>query len=295
MCLFLLPLKINKSIREKLDEFGPKNAKLITFSDVVCERPGGVWDALLAKWIKENRGSSSPSLSDRMSNLRFPSPSEEDVIQEGVARDLISSIEEEHNLSFRDSKFPLFGFMREVATNEKKHPKLYLWQGEADAIAFSWALKKGVHVIVEFKVVDNLSDYWKKKTDLCGKHLHQCLVYAKLLQLHMKVDYLPPSLIVVIHKVTGNEGYFVLFEDYPKECYEKLAEYEWFAEQPSERPLKIANTDKLLNEKFRYVRDVHAPDPQTKLSDIFGEDATVKDLLDSLGYDSLEIFREEQQ
>ena len=55
------------------------------------------------------------------------------------------------------------------------------------------------------------------------------------------------------------------------------------------------NTDKLLHEKFRYVGDVvHVPDPQTKLSNIFGEDATVKDLLDSLGYDSLEIFRQEQ-
>ena len=300
MCLFLLPLKkINKSIKEKLLEFGPKTANLITFSKEAYERPGGVWDALLAKWIKTNRGdtdgssTSSPTLSDRMSNLRLPSPPQEDVIQERVARDLISSIEEEHNLLFRDSKFPLFGFMREVATNEKKHPKLYLWQGEADAIAVSWALEKVV--IVEFKVVDNLSDYWEKKTDLCGKHLHQCLVYAKLLQLHMKLPFLPPSLIVVIHKVTGNEGYFVLFEDYPKECYEKLTEYEWFTEQPSERPLKIANTDKLLRENFRLMcRDVVVPPAQTKLSDIFGEDATVKDLLDSLGYDSLEIFRQEQ-
>ena len=184
--------------------------------------------------------------------------------------------------------------MRDVATNEKKHPKLYLWQGEADAIAYSWKLKK--YVIVEFKVVDNLSDYWKRKTDLCGKHLHQCLVYAKLLQLHMNLPYLPPSLIVIIHKVTGKEGYFALFENYPKECKDKLDEYEWFTEQPSKRPLKIANTDKLLHEKFRYMRDeVRVPDPQTKLSDIFGKDATVKDLLDSLGYDSLLIFRQKQQ
>ena len=48
MFLFLLPLKINASIREKLLEFGPKNATLKPFSDVVYERPGGVWDALLA-------------------------------------------------------------------------------------------------------------------------------------------------------------------------------------------------------------------------------------------------------
>ena len=293
MCLFLL-FKINAGIKEKLLELGPKNATLITFSDVVFERPGVVWDTLLSKWIKENPPggedsiSNAPSMSALMSKVAVWSP-------EDVARDLILSIEEQHNLEVFDSKFPLFGFMRDVTSNEKKHPqKLFLWQGEADAIAFSEVLEK--YVIVEFKVVDNLSDYWQRKTDLCGKHLHQCLVYAKLLQLHMNLPYLPPSLIVVIHKVTGKEGYFALFEDYPKECYEKLDEYEWFTEQPSKRPLKIASTDKLLHEKFRYVGDVvHVPDPQTKLSDIFGKDATVKDLLDSLGHDSLEIFRQEQK
>ena len=101
-----------------------------------------------------------------MSKLRPPSRSLEDVIQERVAQDLISSIEKQHHLSFVDSKFPLFGFMREVATNEKKHPKLYLWQGEADAIAVSNMLMK--YVIVEFKVVDNLLDYWKKKPIYAG-------------------------------------------------------------------------------------------------------------------------------
>ena len=278
-----------------------KNAKLEPISDVVFERPGGVWDTLLAKWIKENRGhtdessTSSSTLSDEMPNLSPPSQedSQEDDIQQVVVQGLISSIEEQHLLNFNESKFPLFGFMRDVAANEKKHPKLYLWQGEADAIAFSWKLMK--YVIVEFKVVENLSYYWQKKTNLCGKHLHQCLVYAKLLQLHMKLPYLPPSLIVIIHKVTGKEGYFPLFEDYPQECKDKLDEYEWFTEQPSKRPLKIANTNKLLHEKFRYMEDVvHVPDPQTKLSNIFGKEATVKDLLDSLGHDSLEIFRQEQ-
>ena len=292
MCLFLL-FKINAGIKEKLLELGPKNAKLIKFSDEVFERPGVEWDTLLSKWIKEN----PPGGDDSISNARSMSALMSKVAvwsPEEVARDLILSIEEQHNLYFFDSKFPLFGFMRDVTSNEKKHSqKLYLWQGEADAIAFSEVLEK--YVIVEFKVVDNLSDYWQSKTDLCGKHLHQCLVYAKPLQLHMNLPYLPPSLIVVIHKVTGKEGYFALFEDYPKECYEKLDEYEWFTEQPSKRPLKVANTDKLLHEKFRHVGDVvHVPDPQTKLSNIFGEDATVKDLLDSLGYDSLEILRQEQ-
>ena len=290
--MFVLALKINASIKQRLLEFGPKNEELTTFSHQGYQLPGGEWDRLLSKCIKQILAGFVPfpsltvNLVTQMSSLALWSP-------EHVARNLIFSIQRQHNLSFFESKFPLYGFMREVATNEKKHSKLYLWQGEADAIAFSRVLKK--YVIVDFKVVDNLSDYWKRKTDLCGKHLHQCLVYAKLLQLHMELDYLPPSLIVVIHKVTGKEGYFALFKDYPKECYEKLDEYEWFTEQPSKRPLKIANTDKLLHENFRYMGDVvRVLHPQTKLSAIFGEDATVKDLLDSLGHDSLEIFKQEQ-
>ena len=289
VCSCFLLLKINPSIKQKLLECGPKNAELITFSDILYEHPGRVWDTLLSQWIKENPGDkdsigSCRSMGSFMSSLPPLSP-------ERVARGLIFSIEEQHNLSFFDSKFPLFGFMRDVATNEKKHRKLSLWQGEADAIAYSWGLKK--YVIVDFKVVDNLLDYWQKKTDLCGKHLHQCLVYAKLLQLHMNLPYLPPSLIVVIHKVTGKEGYFALFEDYPKECYEKLDEFQWFTEQPSKGSLRIVNTDRLLQEKYKNRVGVFPPD--TRLTDIFAPNATVKDLLDSLGYDSLEIFQLEQK
>ena len=286
MCLFLL-FKINAGIKEKLLELGPKNEELTTFSHQGYHLPGGEWDTLLGKCIKEKFSGdalSFPSLSNRMSNLGLSSgrPSAIDV-----ARYLISSIEKKHNLGFLDSKFPLFGFMREIATNGKKHPKLYLWQGEADAIAYSWKLEK--YVIVEFKAVDNLSDYWQRKTDLCGKHLHQCLVYAKLLQLHMKLPYLPPSFIVVIHKVTGKDGYFALFENYPKECKDKLAEYEWFTKQPSKRPLRIADRDKLLDTLYQY-QGAGVVFPHTRLSEIFARNATVRDLLDSLGYDSLEIF-----
>ena len=280
----MLPLKINKRIKEKLLKFGPENAKLTRFSEVQCELPGGVWDTLLAKFIKVNRGSYLPTAQERKDVN-----TDQKLVK--AARDLISSIEKQHDISFFDSKFPLFGFMRDVATNEKKQPKLYLWQGEADAIAYSEKLEK--YVIVEFKVVDNLSDYWKKKTDLCGKHLHQCLVYANLLKRHMKLDYLPPSLIAVIHKVTGNEGYFALFEDYPKECYEKLYEYEWFTKQPSTRPLKIVNTEKLLAKNFNGMEGIFPAHIQ--LINIFAPGATVKDLLDALGYDSLEYFQLEKQ
>ena len=179
----------------------------------------------------------------------------------------------------------------QMLRTEEKHPKLYLWQGVADAIAYSWNLNK--YVVVDFKVVDNLLYYWQSKSDLCGKHLHQCLVYAKLLQMHMGLDYLPPSLIVAIDRITGNEGYFPLFQDYPDECKEKLDEYEWFTKQPPKRPLRIGNTEKLLHEDYKGKKQAIAPD--TPLQEIFQKEAKVKDLLDALGYDSLEIVEQHRQ
>lgn len=196
------------------------------------------------------------------------------------AEKLIDAVENRHDLSFLDSKFPLFGFMRD----KEKPFKLYLWQGKADAIAYSRRLNK--YVIVDLKVVNNLSDYWESN-ELCGNHLHQCLVYAKLLQLHMKLDYLPPILIVAVHEVTGEEGYFPLFKDYPDECYDRLDEYEWFTTQPSKRPLKIKNTEKVLHKNCKGKKV--SIEPGTPLQKIFKEKATVKDLLDVLGYDSLEL------
>ena len=291
MCLFLLPLKINKSVKEnflrfvqeKEQEPGPTK-----FSCTAYECPGGEWDTLLKDWIKENRAvcKSFPEILTTHVSRLLPR-SERD--EERAARELISYVEMKHNLRFLDSTFQLFGFMREVATDAKKHPKLYLWRGEVDAIAYSTELEK--YVIVDFKVVDSLLDYWEKKTDLCGKHLHQCLVYAKLFQLHMSLDYLPPILIVVIDRFTGMDGYFPLFEDYPGECYKKLDEYEWFVNPPQKRPLKIYKPEKLLSPVF--IDGSTAIFPNTSLKALFNADATVENLLDLLGYDSIEIVSPE--
>ena len=269
---------MNPSIKQEFLVRGEINEIITEFSLTTYERPGHKWDALLSNWIKRNRFTvirNSSTLKD-----------------EEVAHRLISCVEQQHDLTFLDSKFPLFGFMKKVAKDQEKHPKLYLWQGEADAIAYSRNL--GKYVIVDFKVVDNLSDYCEKKTDLCGKHLHQCLVYAKLLDLHMKLRYLPPILIVVIHKVTGKEGYFALFKDYPKESYKKLDEYEWFTKQPPKRPLKIHNPEKLLDPIYIFNNDITR---DTLLKDLFfNSGATVKDLFeDLLGYDGIEIVPRKEQ
>lgn len=295
MCLFLLPFKINKSVKENFLRFVQEKEQVpgpTKFSCTAYECPGGEWDTLLKDWIKENRAvckSFTETLTTHVSRLRSGLLPWSERNEERAARELISFVEMKHNLRFLDSTFQLFGFMREVATDAKKHPQLYLWRGEVDAIAYSTELKK--YVIVDFKAVNSLLDYYKKKTDLWGKHLHQCLVYAKLFQLHMSLDYLPPILIVVIDRFTGMDGYFPLFEDYPGECYKKLDEYEWFVNPPQKRPLKIYKPEKLLSPVF--IDGSTAISPNTSLKALFNADATVENLLDLLGYDSIEIVSSE--
>ena len=286
-------MKINKGIKKKFLNFELKKTTISPFSGYPYERSGSEWDKLLSDHITRknlpgglcsNPPTTQTLQSPRLRTAKYFHP------PASPAPHLINYVETQHNLHFLDSKFPLFGFMADVVT-EEKHPKLYLWQGVADAIAYSWNLNK--YVVVDFKVVDNLLYYWQSKSDLCGKHLHQCLVYAKLLQMHMGLDYLPPSLIVAIDRITGNEGYFPLFQDYPDECKEKLDEYEWFTKQPPKRPLRIGNTEKLLHEDYKGKKQAIAPD--TPLQEIFQKEAKVKDLLDALGYDSLEIVEQHRQ
>ena len=298
---FLLRLKNSKSImRNFLVRGGTADAEPETFFKNGCIANGQKWDKSITDFIREFRDytkidSSGPNSSESNSGESDSGGSDSGepdspILIDVAVKELVNTVEIKHNLRFLDKKFPLFGFMRDAATDTKNHPKLYLWRGEADAIAYSRKLEK--YVVVDVKVVNDLLSYYEKKT-VCGKHLHQCLLYAKLLKLHMGLEYLPPSLIVVIHQATGTEGYFPLFQDYPEECYEKLDRYEWFTEQPSKRPLRIVNTDKLLQEMHENRVGVFPPD--TRLTDIFAMNATVKDLLDSLGYDSLEIFRQKQQ
>lgn len=292
---FFLRLKINESITRNFLVRGRTDVIPEIFSLNGCVANGDKWDTSFADFIRKFRDYTK-------SDSSGPKPSESDIGEsdsgesDGGAPDspipidvavqqLVNFVEVRHDLRFLDKKFPLFGFMRDAATDTKNYPKLYLWRGEADAIAYSRTLEK--YVIVDFKVVNDLLSYCDKKTVLCGEHLHQCLLYAKLLQLHMGLKYLPPSLIVVIHQATGIEGSFPLFQDYPEKCRKRLDVYEWFTEQPSKRPLKIKSNEKLWHKNFKGKKG-EIP-PEIPLQKIFEGKATVKDLLDVLSYDSLEL------
>ena len=114
----------------------------------------------------------------------------------------------------------------------EESPKIFLWQGDADAVGrYKDSSGKEKYVIVDWKVLDVL-EFWKKNTDAYGKYLHQCLVYARLLQLHLELDYLPHILIAPINGVTGNEIYPALFCDYPEKCTDQIDSFEWSTTVP---------------------------------------------------------------
>ena len=85
------------------------------------------------------------------------------------------------------------------------------------------------YVMVDWKVLDILKS-WEKNKNAFGKYLHQCLIYAveaRLLQLHMDLDYLPHTLIVPISSILGKDIYLALFWDYPEECKQAIESFKW--------------------------------------------------------------------
>ena len=172
------------------------------------------------------------------------------------------------NIEILQSKFPLYGFM-----TDKENLEINFWNGDADAIGWF----EGHYVIVEWKVV-NLLEFWDDALAY-GDYLHQCLVYARLLQLHLELEKLPYILIVPIYSETGNDIHPALFRDFPKECKEKIEHYEWSKE------IKIFEIDvaKTLvdEESFTVPNDGIVPD-EARVIDVFKEDVTVRELLEAL-------------
>ena len=104
--------------------------------------------------------------------------------------------------------------------------EMYFWKRDADAIGWYYNERREQYedVIVDWKVQRDLLDFWKK-SDAYGKFLHQCLVYARLLQLHLKLHYLPAILIVPISSDNGKDILPGLFYNYPEECKSAINDY----------------------------------------------------------------------
>ena len=198
---------------------------------------------------------------------------------------LRNKLSELFKIEFLDSHFLLHGYM---CSTMGKCPKVYLWVGEADSVGwYTDSSGNERYVIVDWKVLDIL-DFWEKNPNAYGKFLHQCLVYARLLQLHLKLDYLPHILIVPISGVTGQDMHPALFCDYPEMCKDLIKSFEWSNTLP-EPPKKISGTSALLKPSL----PVGKIDENMPLTALFNKDAKVSHLLEEFGWHSLEVTADE--
>lgn len=216
-------------------------------------------------------------------DLRDDEDEDEEEQEDDVASSLLEEINKEVGIICLDSHFPLYGFMCKKATETSPNGAVYLWQGEADAVGW-YHDADGVsrYVIVEWKVLDILQ-FWAKNPDAYGKYLHQCLVYAKLLQLHLKLWYLPHILIVPISGANGRDIHPALFHDYPEKCKKMIESYEWSCTLP--KPPQIIDGEHF---PFNNLRK-GIVDEDMSLTEFFAKNAKVKDLLKAFGWHSLEV------
>ena len=257
MTIFFSFLKPRKDVKEKfrkqLDDY---------FSDLKRDRRTGPtkgkgaelgkeWHAILHEYLtKSNPG-------DRVRKMG------ESVI-EAVTENL-------PGIEFLQSKFPLYGYM-----TDKEKSDVSLWNGEADAIGWY----DDNYVIVDWKVVDIL-DFWGGKRVEYLDYLHQCLVYARLLMLHLNLSRLPYILIVPISSVTGYQINPGIFYDYPNECKEKLNQYKWSKTiKPKAKTLMLPK-NLAMSKLNGYIEE------GMMVKDVFKSNCTIKQMLDAFGFDKL--------
>ncbi|XP_078348475.1 uncharacterized protein LOC144633495 [Oculina patagonica] len=143
---------------------------------------------------------------------------------------LCKKIWEHFQIKLFASHFPLYGYMY---SKSEESSEVFQWQVVAGAVGW-YQDGQGMerYVIVEkIKVLDS-PEFWAEHPDAYGKCLHQCLVHARLLQLHLKLEYLPHILIIPISGKTGQDIYPGLFFDYPEKCKEVIESFEWTAGLP---------------------------------------------------------------
>ena len=193
------------------------------------------------------------------------------------AKAVVDALESEfEGIEFLKTGFPLYGYMIDEESSE-----VSFWNGNANAIGWYENGYKNGYVIVHWTAVKILN-FWEKDKDAHGKYLHQCLVYARLLQLHLELDELPYILIVAINKTgedihkTGIGIQPALFHDFPKECKDALEKFKWSKDQ-LELGGRLKRT--VVVDKYKREKEIKM---ETPVRDVLEENTTVGDLLDAL-------------
>ena len=159
-----------------------------------------------------------------------------------------------------------------------------LWNGKADAIAWY----EDNYVIVEWKAVD-LIECWNE-SKVYTTFLHQCLVYSRLLQLHLSLEKLPSILIVTINNTgkiikAGKHIKAGYFRDFPRGCEKELEAYEW----EMKSPVKQLSLPKALVKEGINVGLVQEEVRKKEVSKVLKEGCTVGELVAGLKFQELNI------
>ena len=239
---------------KKRAEFGSGNAV------------GIAWDKKLSDYIKTLK----------QHNLKF-SKGKGSQSKEDVDFYLLQEIFKAFRIHLLDGHYPLYGY---ASDETDARPQVYFWHGEADAIGWYRDDKEEKrYVIVDWKVLD-IVEFWEKNKDAFGKYLHQCLIYARLLKLHMDLDYLPHILIVPISSITGKDTCPALFKDYPDDCKKAIESFKWSVKLP--KPTMKVRGGRPFKTEGRVDRE-------SPLRDVLDMDASAGELLGALGLASLEL------
>ena len=106
---------------------------------------------------------------------------------------------------------------------DKNGKNKYHWSGKPDVIGWY----EDHCVIVDWKAIKDINNFWETTYRTYKRYLHQCLVYSRLLQLHLELKSLPQILIVAIDTSDDKNISAGLFSTFPDECKNKLQEYNW--------------------------------------------------------------------
>lgn len=205
-----------------------------------------------------------------------------------AAKSLFYEMKTKFGIELLESDFHLYGYMN---SKGELSPEVYFWQGDATAIG-CWRNKqkeRNEYVVVDWKTTRDLPNFWESK-DTFGPNLHQGLLYAKLLQVHLGLDYLPSVLIVPISSDNGKDYQLGHFVDYPDECKTSINDdFSWHNKFPESLPHKIYGKASLFNEDVLSKFSPHGSSTvllkrDTLLNEILRESATVGDLLEALGF-----------
>lgn len=224
--------------------------------------------------------------------------------RDGTRGKMLKEIENEFHCEFIKAEVYISGY---GVTKKTYFGSRFLdfWSGKMDAVAFRESGEDVLEVfVVDWKTTDqnDPSDpqWWANATNF-KIPLYQCLVYRELLQAHLKRSKLKANVGIILVPIHQNDlelsrpGLCVDFERMDEmRLLDKLKDFQWLPDlDDSVFVYTIKLPCKLFKESFDPADGVHETTStlkgDTRLKDIFSDNATVADLRQVLDLPFLKV------